>query len=177
MVFDYRGYGRSEGRPNEEGTYGDTQAAYEWLRGRGFKPENIIAFGESLGGAIACELALREGLGGLILLSTFTSILDVGVEFYPWLPVRWLNTLKYNTLEKLRRIKVPVLIMHSPGDGLIGIGHAQKNFAAANEPKLFWETAGDHNYMLPSDHDLCAAGVEKFLKTLEPQGQIIPAAT
>src|ERR1700756_4748641 len=73
MVFDYRGYGRSSGRPNEEGTYCDAQGAHRWLQARGIAPANIIAYGESLGGGVATELALRETLGGLVLQSTFTN--------------------------------------------------------------------------------------------------------
>ena len=92
FVFDYRGYGRSQGRPSEEGTYRDAQAAYRWLRQKGFAGTNIIAFGESLGGGVAAELAVRETVGGLVLQSTFTSIPDMGAELFPWLPVRWLGT-------------------------------------------------------------------------------------
>src|ERR1035437_1336658 len=93
FVFDYRGYGRSQGRPSEEGTYRDAQAAYQWLRQKGFAGVNIIAFGESLGGGVAAELAARETVGGLVLQSTFTSIPDMGADLFPWLPVRWLGTI------------------------------------------------------------------------------------
>jgi len=143
--FDYRGYGRSRGTPGEEGTYLDAQAAHRWLREKGFAERNIIVFGESLGGGIASELCLREETGGLILQSTFTSLPDVGVELYPYLPVRWMGRIKYDTRSKLPRIKVPVLVMHSREDGLIGFRHSQQNFAVANEPKFFCELQGDHN--------------------------------
>jgi uncharacterized protein len=167
MVFDYRGYGKSEGTPGEEGTYVDSQAIYHWLRQKGFAARNIIAFGESLGGPIAAELALREKVGGLVLQSTFTSIPDVGAELLWWLPVRWLNTIKYDTLGRLPRVKAPVLVMHSREDTLVRFHHAEKNFAAANEPKLFHETSGGHNYSLTLEPELCAAGLEKFLKLME----------
>ncbi|MDB6125025.1 MAG: hypothetical protein JWQ71_4018 [Pedosphaera sp.] len=172
MVFDYRGYGRSEGTPSEEGTYLDAQAMYHWLQENGFASKNIIAFGESLGGGIASELAVRETVGGLVLQSTFTSIPAVGAELFPWLPIRWISSIKYNTLGKLPDIKVPVLVMHSREDGLVRFLHAEKNFAAANEPKMFWETNGDHNYSLKSDHDRCTEGVKRFLLMVEAvQGQ------
>ncbi|HWF17895.1 MAG TPA: alpha/beta hydrolase [Verrucomicrobiae bacterium] len=167
MLLDYRGYGHSEGKLSEEGTYLDVQAAHHWLRGRGFEPQNIIVFGESLGGAIACELALREQIGGLILQSTFTNIADIGAELFPWLPVRWLHTIKYDTWKKLPRIHVPVLVTHSRDDTLIHFHHAEKNFAAANEPKMFWETSGGHNYSNISDYDRCVEGIEKFLSRIE----------
>src|SRR5438034_5761769 len=151
FIFDYRGYGRSEGRPGEEGTYLDAQAAHRWLRQKGFEGTNIIALGESLGGGVASELALRETVGGLILQSTYTSIADVGSELFPWLPVRWLGTIKYDTRGKLPGIRVPLVILHSRADGLIGFHHAEGNFAAANEPKLLWEITGSHNEFLDAD--------------------------
>jgi fermentation-respiration switch protein FrsA (DUF1100 family) len=166
FVFDYRGYGRSQGRPSEEGTYLDAQAAYQWLRQKGFAGTNILVHGESLGGGVGAELALREPIGGLVLLSTFTSIPDIGVELFPWLPVRLLARIKYETHRKLPRIHVPLLVMHSRADSLVAFRHAEQNFAAANEPKLFWELRGGHNEML-SDREQFIAGIEKFLTVVE----------
>jgi uncharacterized protein len=166
LAFDYRGYGRSQGKPNEEGTYQDAQAALAWLKTRGFANTRIIAFGESLGGGVVSELALREKLGGLILQSTFTSIPDMGAEIFPWLPIRWLGSIKYDTLNKLSRVHVPVLIMHSQVDGLIPLAHAKRNFAAANEPKIFWELKGIHNDCL-FDRPHFIAGIDRLLETVE----------
>jgi len=166
FVFDYRGYGQSHGRPGEEGTYRDAQAAHAWLRQKGFRGGDIIAFGESLGGGVVSELALRETVGGLVLQSTFTSIPDIGAEIYPWLPVRWMSTIKYDTRAKLPRIKVPVLVMHSREDDLARFSHAEKNFAAANEPKAFCELNGGHNEAVWEQTEFREA-MEKFLKLLE----------
>jgi uncharacterized protein len=166
FVFDYRGYGRSQGRPSEEGTYLDAQAAYHWLRQKGFADTNIIAFGESLGGGVAAELALREPIGGLVLQSTFTSIPDMGAELYPWLPVRWLARIHYDTRSKLPRLHVPVLVMHSSADELVRFHHGKANFAAANEPKLFWELRGEHNDPLAEPGQFIA-GLEKFFVLVE----------
>ena len=165
LVFDYRGYGRSQGRPSEEGTYLDAQAAYNWLLHRGFRGDQIIAFGESLGGAVAAEVAVREKLAGLILQNTFTCIPDIGAELFPWLPVRRLSSMRYDTCRKLPRIKVPVLVMHSRADELIGFRHCEKNFAVACEPKLFWELSGSHNDAL-SDSKGFLEGIQKFLQML-----------
>jgi len=173
FVFDYRGYGRSQGRPSEEGTYQDAQAACQRLRQKGFSGSNIIAFGESLGGGVAAELAVREPAGGLVLESTFTSIPDLGAELFPWLPVRWLAKIRYDTRSKLPRLHVPVLLMHSPVDELVGFHHGKANFAAANEPKLFWELRADHNNPL-ADRQHFIAGVEKFLALVEAGGEIGP---
>jgi len=167
FIFDYRGYGRSAGSPGEEGTYLDAQAAHQWLRHQGFAAKNIIALGESLGGGVASELAVREPVGGLILQSTYTSIPDLCAELFPWLPVRWLGTIKYDTHGKLSRIQAPVLVTHSRADGLIGFHHAERNFAAAREPKLIWEIAGEHNHFLDGDRARYLAGLNRFFSLLE----------
>jgi fermentation-respiration switch protein FrsA (DUF1100 family) len=162
FTFDYRGFGRSEGKPGEEGTYQDAQAAAQWLVKKGFAANRIVALGKSLGGGVASELALREPLGGLILQSTFTSIPDIGSELFPWLPVRWLHRIKYDTVHKLPLIKVPVMVAHGRGDDLIGFHHAERNFKAANEPKLLWEIHGDHTSTIEDGREQYLAGLEKF---------------
>jgi fermentation-respiration switch protein FrsA (DUF1100 family) len=164
FVYDYRGYGLSQGRPSEAGTYKDAQAALEWLKKRGFN--QVVGFGESLGGGVAAELCLREPMSGLVLQSTFTSVPDIGAELFPWLPVRLLASIKYETRTKLPSIRVPVLVMHSRDDELIEFHHGEKLFAAANEPKLFWELKGGHNDPL-SDAALFRAGIEKFVGLVE----------
>jgi uncharacterized protein len=166
FAFDYRGYGRSEGKPHEAGTYLDAQAAHAWLRKRGFAATNIIAYGESLGGGVASELAVRETLGGLVLQSSFTSVPDLGAELFPWLPVRTLGRIRYDTRAKLPHIRVPVLVMHSRADSLIPFHHAERNFAAANEPKLLCEITGDHNDAAGNPAEFAAA-LEKFLVLVE----------
>ncbi len=162
FTFDYRGYGRSEGRPGEEGTYRDAQAAVAWLRQKGFVLANIIVLGKSLGGGVASELMLREPLGGLILQSTFTSIPDIGGELYPWLPVRRLHRIKYDTVNRLPRIKAPVLVAHSRTDDLIGFHHAERNFKAANEPKQLLEIGGNHVSVIEDGRAAYLKGLERF---------------
>lgn len=165
FAFDYRGYGQSTGKPGEEGTYRDAQAAHGWLRQRGFDGTNIVAFGESLGGAVATELAVRETVGGLVLQSTFTSIPDVGAELFPWLPVRLIGRIKYDTHAKLPGLRVPVLVLHSRADTLVPFRHAERNLVAAHEPKHLAELSGDHNDSL-SDPRRLQAGIEWMLGTL-----------
>lgn len=166
FLYDYRGFGRSQGRPSEPGTYLDARAACAWLRQRGFAATNIISYGESLGGAVAADLAVREPVGGLVLQSTFTSTPDIGAELFPWLPVRSLGTIKYDTLSKLPRVTAPVLVLHSRRDSLIGFQHAERNFAAAREPKLFAELRGDHNDPVWEEPAYVAA-VGKFLEAIK----------
>lgn len=166
FAFDYRGYGLSEGRPTEAGTYLDAQAAHAWLVQKGFAATNIIAFGLSLGGGVASELAGRETVGGLVLQSTFTSVPDLGAELFPFLPVRTLGSIRYDTRSKLPRLRVPVLILHSRSDQLIRFHHAEQNLAAANEPKLLREISGEH-YEVPEDLVPFHAAIGEFLQVLE----------
>jgi fermentation-respiration switch protein FrsA (DUF1100 family) len=166
FAFDYRGYGLSEGKPGEQGTYLDAVAAHAWLRQRGFAATNLIAYGESLGGGIASELAVREPCGGLVLEKTFTSLTDLGAELYPFLPVRTLGSIRYDTRSRLPRLRVPVLVMHSRADTLIPFHHAERNFAAANEPKWFVELPGDHNDGIV-DREKFLAAMEKLLQRLD----------
>lgn len=167
--FDYRGYGASDGRPTEEGTYLDAMTALRWLQEKGFAPSKVVALGESLGGAIVTELANRAPLAGIVLQSTFRSVPAIGAELFPWLPIRWINTIKYDVESKLPQIKNPVLILHSRSDSLVGFHHAEKNFAAANQPKLFRELAGDHNEALIIDAKGYRENLEEFLKVIEGQ--------
>jgi len=163
FLFDYRGYGLSEGRPSEEGTYRDAQAAHKWVRAKGFDPQNIIALGKSLGGGVASELALRESIGSLILQSTFVNIGSVGSELFPWLPVKRFHSIKYDTISKLPQIRLPLLVMHSRLDQVIGYHHGERNFAAANAPKMFWEIFGNHTGTLAADTKAYARGLHAFL--------------
>jgi uncharacterized protein len=166
FTLDYRGFGQSPGHPSERGTYLDAQAACGWLEQKGHALKSIVAFGESLGGGVATELALREQIGGLVLQGTFTSIPDLGCELYPWLPVRWLGKIQYDTHSKLTKIRIPVMVMHSRRDRLIRFHHAERNFAAAREPKLFWEIHGDHTKSIETDRDGFLLGLNSFLDLL-----------
>ncbi|MBT3233547.1 MAG: alpha/beta fold hydrolase, partial [Calditrichaeota bacterium] len=117
FIFDYQGYGKSEGKPTEKGTYQDAQAAWDYLvKDRKTDPEEIIIFGRSLGGAIAAWLAKENTAGALIVESTFTSIAAVGQRMYPIIPVKLISRIKYNTLKHLKQVRVPVLEVHSPDD-------------------------------------------------------------
>jgi fermentation-respiration switch protein FrsA (DUF1100 family) len=164
LLVEYRGYGRSDGKPGEENTYRDAQAAYHWLIAKGVAATNIIAYGESLGGGIASELAAREPVAGLILQSTFTSMTDLGAELFPWLPVRLVSTIKYNTRAKLPKLRVPVLILHSRQDDLIAFHHAEQNFAAANEPRFLRELTGAHNEPLLFSRPAMLSAIREFLR-------------
>lgn len=164
FLLDYRGYGRSRGRPSEAGTYLDAEAAYDWLHERGYAPNNILVVGESLGGGVASELALRREVGGLVLLSSFTSIPELGAELLPWLPVRWLASIRYDTRSRLPEITAPVLIAHGRQDSLVGFHHAEANYRAAREPKWLVSLRGDHNDLPHSAADAYEAALSDLLE-------------
>lgn len=146
LLFDYRGYGRSEGTPSEEGTYLDAEECYRHVTHVfGFQPGQIFVVGESLGGGVATELALRKTIGGLILQDTFTSIPDMGAAQYPWLPVRLLARVRYDNLAKIASVPVPLLLFHSKDDEIVPYAHGEKLYAAALPPKHFVTTSGGHN--------------------------------
>src|SRR5215210_1687127 len=146
VLLDYRGYGKSTGTPSEEGTYRDADAAWRWLtETRAIPPNQIVVFGESLGGGVGSWLASRYTPRALVLASTFTSSVDLGAELYPFLPVRLISRFRYDTLRRLPDVHVPVLVIHSPTDEVIPYSHGERLYAAANEPKEFLEIAGGHN--------------------------------
>ncbi len=146
LIFDYRGYGRSSGNPGETATYEDAMAAWEWLTGsRGVSPERIVIFGRSLGGAVAAWLAQQVDPAGLIVESSFTSVPDMGRDLYPFLPVKLLSRIHYDTRSYIAKAKCPVAVIHSRDDELINFRHGQALFAAAAEPKRMIEIVGRHN--------------------------------
>lgn len=146
LLFDYRGYGKSTGKPTEEGTYRDATAAWRWLtETRGVAPRDIVVFGESLGGAVAAWLAAQHTPRALVIASSFTSVPDLGAQVYWFIPVRWLSRFKYDTAAELSKVAAPVLIAHSSTDDIIPYSHGRKLYDAAREPKTFLELGGGHN--------------------------------
>jgi len=145
LFFDYRGYGKSDGKPSEEGTYFDAEAAWDYLIQQGNSPEKIIIYGQSLGGAIAAELALRKNPVALIIESSFTSIPELAMDLYPWLPVKILSKYHYSTISKIGLIKSPKLIIHSPDDEIVPFKHGRMLYEKASQPRDFLEIKGGHN--------------------------------
>jgi len=146
FIFDYRGYGNSEGKPGEEGTYLDVMAAYKWLtEEKKISPADIIIFGRSLGGSIAAQLAGKVEARALIIESAFTSYVDIGRKFYPYMPVRWFARFSYKTIDYIRDVLCPVMIIHSRSDEIVPFEFGLELYEAANEPKEFVEIFGSHN--------------------------------
>ena len=147
FLFDYRGYGRSRGRPSEKGLYEDALAAYAHLvDDRGIDPGQIVLFGRSLGAAVAGDLASRRKAAGLILESAFPSIAAVAKDSVWGLPGHWLLAARFNLSERMPRIGMPVLIIHGDRDQIITMKFGEQVFAAALPPKEFYRVDGaDHN--------------------------------
>jgi fermentation-respiration switch protein FrsA (DUF1100 family) len=146
LIVDYRGYGRSQGRPSEAGTYRDAEAAWRYLRtARGLVPRDIVLFGRSLGAAVATRLATEVHPAALIIESTFTSVPDLAAKLYPFLPGRLLARIRYDTKARIAHVDCPVLIVHSRDDEMIPFEQAERLYAAAREPKRLLALHGRHN--------------------------------
>lgn len=146
FIIDYRGYGQSEGKITERGTYLDAEAAWNYLiHNRGINEKQIIIFGRSLGASIASWLASKHTPAALIIESGFTSVTSMAQRFYPFLPVRWLLHFKYDTRLYVKHISCPVLVAHSRDDEIIPFQEGREIFAAAPERKQFLEMRGGHN--------------------------------
>jgi uncharacterized protein len=136
FLFDYRGYGASAGRPSEQGTYRDAEGALEALAERtGSGPGRMLYFGQSLGAAVAVELAVRRLPLGVILESPFTSIRDMAATHYPSHPLRPFVRSRYNSLGKIRRIGAPLLVLHGDRDEVTPVWMGRRLHEAAAEPK------------------------------------------
>jgi uncharacterized protein len=146
LIVDYRGYGRSEGRPGEAGIRKDAHAAWMYLREeRELDPAQIVVFGRSLGAAVAAELAALEQPAAVILESAFTSAADLGAEVYPWLPVRALLRHRYEVRDVLPTVDSPLLIAHSRDDEIVSFSHARRLLEAAHPDAVLLEMTGGHN--------------------------------
>jgi uncharacterized protein len=146
FIFDYRGFGKSKGSPSEEGTYLDGIAAYNYLiNEKNILPKNIVLYGKSLGAAVAVNTAIKVKAGVLICESSFASTKDMVKEFYGLIPLWTFISQRYDTLEKIRRVDIPLLVMHSPKDEIIPFRHSKRLFKKAREPKELYIMKGGHN--------------------------------
>lgn len=163
MVFDYRGYGRSQGEPDEPGLLADARAARAWLAQRtGVPEEAIVLRGRSLGGGVMVDLAARDNARGLVLESTFTSLPDVAAQVYFWLPVRLLMRTRFDSLSKIGSYHGPLLQSHGDADEIVPWRLGRRLFDAAPGPKQ-WVTirGGGHNDPQPPEF---YEALEEFLQ-------------
>jgi len=164
FIFDYRGYGLSEGSPDEEGTYADAQAAWDYLADlKGIPPDSIIIFGRSIGAAIASHAAADNDPGLLILESPFSSLRQLGSELYPWLPVKLLSGFDYSTVDFVTTADCPLIVIHSREDDIIPFEHGQHVYEAATQEKSFLEISGDHNSGFMVSGAVYSGGLDSLL--------------
>ncbi|MBI5450394.1 MAG: alpha/beta hydrolase [Gammaproteobacteria bacterium] len=145
LLFDYRGYGRSSGRPSEHGTYLDALAAWDYLiQTRKLAPADIIIHGRSLGAAIGAHLAARHTPQALIVESTFTSLPEVAARRYRYLPIKWIARFHYPVRHYLRQVRCPILVIHGSDDEVIPYHHAEQLLAEIRGEKRLLQIAGNH---------------------------------
>lgn len=150
LLFDYRGYGRSEGKPSEAGVLQDGRAARDWLAERaGVAKQDLVLMGRSLGTSVAVDLAADAGARGLVLYSGFPSLRDVAARFYPWLPVRWVMRTRLDCIGKIQNYHGPLLQAHAEQDEIITVDLGRQLFEAAPMQQKVWFTLGDSAHNAP----------------------------
>lgn len=165
LAVDYRGYGRSEGKPDEAGVYHDADAAYDYLiNQRHFRPQDIIIYGHSLGGAVAVNLASRRPCGGLVVQSSFTSALAMARRMFAIPLIGYAAKSRFDSLRKIRDVHAPILIVHGTRDEVVPFAMGQQLFAAAPEPKRFYPIEGaGHNNLMEVGGESYLACLRRFL--------------
>ena len=168
LIIDYRGYGRSEGRPSEAGTALDARAAWQWLQDEaGVAPDEVVVFGRSLGAAVAAELAAsvehQASPAAVILESPFRSVPELAQRLYPFLPARWLARIDYPVERYVTRISAPLLVIHSRDDEVIPYDEGEAVYRAANDPKQLLTISGGHNTGFVDSEADYLEGIDAFL--------------
>ncbi len=165
LILDYRGYGKSPGRTTERGVYRDADAAYAHLAGMGYTPDRIVILGESLGSAVAVELASRRPCAGLILECPFTSLSAMAGKVVPWIGRPFASG--YNSLRKIGRVHAPLLVIHGDRDRTVPYEMGRQLYLAANEPKTFWTIEGaGHQNLVDKAGPLYPARLRAFYESL-----------
>ncbi len=167
LLFDYPGYGKSAGSPSEAGCYAAGDAMIAWLANEKHVPKaKLILFGESLGGGVATELAVRHEHKALVLTKTFTSLPAAAKSLFPFLPTHTLMSNRFDSLAKLPRVRTPVFVAHGTADRTVPFELGEALFAVANEPKAFHRMEGqEHNAWFTSDF---YAALKAFLEKHAP---------
>jgi len=160
FIFDYRGYGKSPGKPSEIGVQKDTLAAYNYLVNiRGIKPQSILVYGESLGGVFAIDLAVKVEIAGLITEGTFSKGRDMAKILYPLVPALFFSN-KLDSLSKIKKVTCPKLLMHSLEDEVVPFELGLKLYDSAPRPKILVELDGGHN-------DCFFVAKDKYVKAIK----------
>ena len=167
LLFDYRGFGGNPGSPSESGLRLDARAARDYVITRGADRSRLVYFGESLGTAVATELAVEHPPAALVLRSPFTSFTDMGRVHYPGLPVNWLLRDRYATIDRIARVKAPLLVIAGDQDRIVPVDQARRLYEAARDPKSMLIIKGaDHNDESLVEGQEMVNGVAQFLRNL-----------
>ena len=164
LIIAYRGFSGNEGSPSEEGLYKDARAAKYWLNLNNISDQNIIVYGESLGTAIAIDLAKDHKFAGIILESPFTSMLKLSRKYYPWLPTGLLLKDRYETDKKINKVISPILILHGREDNIVPFEMGEALFKQANNPKYNYFIDND-DHMMDFNEDLVNS-INQFISSL-----------
>jgi fermentation-respiration switch protein FrsA (DUF1100 family) len=166
LAVDYRGYGKSQGKPNEAGVYHDADAAYDYLvKQRQVRAQDIFIYGVSLGGAVAINLAARRPCGGLIVQSSFTNTRAMARRMFGIPLIEYLPKSRFDSLQEIRKVRAPILIAHGTEDEVVPLGMGRRLFAAAPEPKRFFSVAGaGHNNMIDVGQESYLACLRDFVQ-------------
>ncbi|HIJ59686.1 MAG TPA: alpha/beta hydrolase [Nitrospirae bacterium] len=165
LIYDYRGYGDSEGKPNETGTYLDAVAGWQYLVNiKGINTEKIILYGESLGSAVSVELARRLPCSAIILEGAFTSLNELAEKFFPYLPAKFLSKYDYDSLSKINSLKMAKLFIHSDKDDIVPYDMGKRLFDKATETKKFLTLSGGHNDGFYVSRQKYLEGIRVFLE-------------
>jgi len=176
LALDYRGFGKSEGSPSEQGLYQDARAARRWLaQENGIAESDVILMGVSLGGAVAVDLAASDGCRGLVLAGTFTSLPDVAQHHQPWILPKLSLTTRFDSLAKIKNYRGPLLLSHGEADEVVPYQHGLALYEAAAGPKkLITNPGGKHNDPQPDEYRVA---LDQFLKELPPVGSAVQTAS
>jgi fermentation-respiration switch protein FrsA (DUF1100 family) len=171
FAWDYRGYGRSEGKPFETNVLSDARMAQLWLAERaGVRPEDIVVDGRSLGGAVAVGLAAEHPVRGMVLERTFAELVETAGYHFPWLPVRWMMKNKYPSIQRITTYRGPLLMSHGTEDEVVPFEMGKKLFDAATtkNKRFFVVEGGSHNSPQPDDY---YEALGEFLDSLPKVGE------
>ena len=164
LIVAYRGFSGNEGKPNEEGLYQDARDTLSWLNQQEIEDKQIVIYGESLGTGVSAEVAQNKKFAGIILESPFTSMVEAGKHYYFYLPVSLLLKDRYETIKKLKNIKIPILVMHGERDRIVPFHMGLEVFSEANEPKYSYFPKND-DHMMEYNKNLLDV-LNKFLKSI-----------
>tara|TARA_B100001079_G_scaffold89652_1_gene76991 strand:- start:404 stop:1108 length:705 start_codon:yes stop_codon:yes gene_type:complete len=164
LIISWRGFNGNKGKPTEKGLYKDARGAVAWLKTKGITEKDIVLYGESLGTGIAIEIAQNKNFAGIILESPYTSMIDLGKDKYPFLPVKLLLRDKYESINKIKNINSPILVMHGKADNIVPFYMGEKLYKYANKPKYFYFSEYD-DHMMKYDEKLLKA-LKEFFQSL-----------